>query len=112
MVPPHRRAGGGLEPAERALEPAGRVSEPARRALEPAKRASEPTGRALEQAGRVLEPTGRPRASWEGQLRGRGGGTEKKGRERGVTGMWWYHRSSSPTGPLPKGKFLRSPKLG
>ncbi len=27
MVPPHRRASGGLEPAGRALEPAGRVSE-------------------------------------------------------------------------------------
>ena len=62
MVPPHRRASGGLEPAGRALEPAGRASEPA--------------GRTLEPAGRALEPAGRPGASWEGQLRGRGGGTE------------------------------------
>ena len=36
MVPPHRRASGGLEPAGRALEPAGRASEPAGRAPEPA----------------------------------------------------------------------------
>ena len=31
MVPPHRRAGGGLEPAGRALEPAGRALESAGR---------------------------------------------------------------------------------
>ena len=34
MVPPHRRASGGLEPAGRALEPAGRSSEPAGITLE------------------------------------------------------------------------------
>ena len=45
MVPPHRRAGGGLEPAGRALEPAGRASEPAGRTLKPAGRALEPAGR-------------------------------------------------------------------
>ena len=75
-------------PAGRVLEPAGRVSEQARRAVEPARRGQ--------------EPAGRPGASWEDQLRGRGGGMEKKEREQGVTGMWWYHRSSSPTGLLPK----------
>ena len=133
MVPPHRRAGGGLEPAGRALEPpgrasepagttlkpagralepAGRVSEQARRALEPAgkaleptKRASEPAGRALEPTGRALEPAGRPRASWEGQLRGWGEGSDggkDRHKEPSFTSMWWYHRSSSPTRPLPK----------
>ena len=44
MVPPHRRASGGLEPAGRALEPAGRASEPAGRPLEPAGRALKPAG--------------------------------------------------------------------
>ena len=83
MVPPHTRGGGGLEPAGRALELAGRASEQGSRALEP--------------AGRALEPAGRPGASWEGQLRG---GTEKT--EQSITSMWWYHRSLSPTGPLPK----------
>ena len=99
MVPPHRRASGGLEPAGmalepagrasqpaertlnpagRALEPAGRVSEQARRALEPAGRALEPAERASEPAGRALEPAGRPGASWEGQLRGRGGDGKKE----------------------------------
>ena len=108
MVPPHRRASGGLEPAGRALEPAGRASEPAGRTLEPAGRALEPAGRvseqarrALEPAGRALEPAGRPGASWEGQLRGQGGDGDRQ-REQSVTSMWWYHRSSSPTGPLPK----------
>ena len=92
MVPPHMRANVGLEPAGRALEPAGRSSEPAGRvseqarsalepagrALEPAKRASEPARRALEPARRALEPAGRPGASWEGQLRGRGGDGKKE----------------------------------
>ena len=59
MVPPHRRASGGLEPAGRALEPAGRASEPAGRTLEPAGRALEPAGRVSEQARRALEPAGR-----------------------------------------------------
>ena len=63
-----RRAGRGMEQAGRALEPAGRT-------LEPAERASEP-------AGRVLEPAGRPGASWEGQLRGRGGGRRQKERKK------------------------------
>ena len=70
------------------------------RGLEPAWRALEPAGRALEPAGRALEPPGRPGASWEAE-----GGTEKKTdrqKEQSVTSMWWYHRSSSPTGPLPK----------
>ena len=127
MVPPHRRASGGLEPVGRALEPAGRVSEPAgrtlepagralepagrvseqaRRALEPAGRALEPAERASEPAGRALEPAGRPGASWEGQLRGRGGTETEREKERkkeqSFTSMWWYHRSSSPMGPLPK----------
>ena len=31
---------------------------------------------------------------------GKGGGKREK--ERSFPGMWWYHRSSSPTGPLPK----------
>ena len=110
MGPPYRRASGGLEPAGRALEPAGRASEPAGRtlkpagralepagrvseqarralepagrALEPAKRASEPARRALEPAGRALEPAGRPGASWEGQLRGRGGGRRQTDRQK------------------------------
>ena len=72
-----------------------------------ANRGLEPTGRALEPAGRALEPAGRvlsklrwpqsqlggpwsllrgPEVSWEGQLRGRGGGTEKKER----TERYWY----------------------
>ena len=71
MVPPPRRACGDLEPAGRALEPAGRASEPAGWTLEPA-------GWALEPAERALEPAGRPGASWEGQLRGRGGGRRQK----------------------------------
>ena len=50
MVPPHRRASGGLEPAGRALEPAGRASEPAVRTLEPAGRALQPAGRVSKQA--------------------------------------------------------------
>ena len=62
MEPPDRRACGGLEPAGRALEPAGRASEPA--------------GRPLEPAGKALEPAGRPGASWEGQLRAPGVGTD------------------------------------
>ena len=123
VVPPHRRASGGLEPAGRssepagmtlepvgrALETAGRVSEqarsalePAGRALEPAERAWEPARRALEPAGRALEPAGRPGASWEGQLRGWWGGTQKTEEEQSITSMWWYHRSLSPTGLLPK----------
>ena len=44
MVPPHRRASGGLEPAGRSSEPAGMTLEP--------------VGRALESAGRALEPPG------------------------------------------------------
>ena len=99
MVPPHRRASGGLEPAGRALEPAGRASEPAgrtlkpagralepagrlseqaRRALEPARRALKPAKRASEPAGRALEPAGWPGASWKGQLRGQRGGVKKR----------------------------------
>ena len=34
-----------------------------------------------------------------------GGGTERgteRETERSVPGMWWYHRSLSPTGPQPK----------
>ena len=92
MVPPHRRAGGGLEPAGRALEPAGRASEPAGRTPDPA-------GRSLEPAGRALEPAGRPRASWEGQPRSRGGGgdggktqRERKNRALPVCGGTIGHR--------------------
>ena len=76
MVPPYRRACGGLEPAGRALGPAGRASEPA--------------GRALEPAGRALDPAGRP---WEG-------GMETTNMEN--IPVWWFYRSSSPMGPLPK----------
>ena len=59
----------------RALEPAGK-------ALEPAERASEPARRALEPAGSALEPAGRPGASWEGQLRGRGGTETERKKDR------------------------------
>ena len=57
MVPPHRRASGGLEPAGRALEPAGRASEPAERTLNPA-------GRALEPAASVVPDIKVDRALW------------------------------------------------
>ena len=76
-----RRASRGLKLAGRALEPAGR-------APEPTERASVPAGRALEPAGKTLEPAGRPGASWEGQLRGPGLGTEEKDTER--TECSWY----------------------
>ena len=102
-----RRAGRGLEPAGRISEPAVRASEPAGRALEPAGRALEPAERASEPAGRALEPARRPGASWVGQLRGQGGDGDRqteREKEQSVTSMWWYHRSSSPTGPLSKNK--------
>ena len=67
MVPPHRRASGGLEPAGRALEPAGRSSEPAGRTLEP-------VGRALEPVERALKLTGRLRATWKSQFKDLGDG--------------------------------------
>ena len=80
-----RRAGRGLQLAGRSLELAGRAletaegaSEPAGRAMEPAWRAPEPAGRVSEQARWALEPAVRPRASWEGQLRGLGEDKEKK----------------------------------
>ena len=91
------RAGRGLKSAGRAMEPAGRVPKKARRALELVGKALEPAVRAVGPAGRALEPAGRPRASWEGRLRGPGKGRGKKT----VSGMLWYHRSSSPMGPLP-----------
>ena len=105
-------AGRALEPAEKALESARRVSELAQRALEPARRALEPTERALESAGRgsealsqsQLEGPFKPAGSFLGgpAERSEKGGTEKKKKkERSVPGMRWYHRSSSPTGPLP-----------
>ena len=50
-VPPHKRAGGGLD-------------------LAGGEGAMAPAGRALEPAGSALEPAGGPRASWEGQLKG------------------------------------------
>ena len=28
-------------------------------------------------------------------------------KNRSVPGMWWYHRSSSPTGPLPKNRVKK-----
>ena len=68
--------------------PAGRALEPARRALKPAGRVTKQARRALEPAGKALEPAGRPGASWEGQLRGPGVGTEEKDRER--TECSWY----------------------
>ena len=40
----------------------------------------EPAGRTLEPAGRALEPAGRPGASWEGQLKGPRGDSEKSER--------------------------------
>ena len=60
----------------------------------------EPAGRASEPTGRVLEPSGRL---------GRGGGCEKKSKQnRVLPHKWWYHRSSSPTVPLPKNVGIRS----
>ena len=52
------------------MEPAGRALGPAGRTLEPAGRALEPAGRISEKAWRTLEPAGRPGANWEGQQRG------------------------------------------
>ena len=62
-------------------------------------------------AERPLEPAGRPGATWEGQLGVLGGGAERdreteRQTEQSVPGMWWYHRSSSPTGPLPKKEMI------
>ena len=71
-------------PIER--EPAGGLSEQARRALEPFGRALEPAMRIVEPSGRALEPTGIPGARWAGQLRGWGGGEEKRKR----TKHSWY----------------------
>ena len=95
-----------LNPAGRALEPAARVSEQVRRALEPAGKALEPAERASEPARRVLEPAGRPGASWEGQLRGRGGTetdrqTERENRALPVCGGTIGHRPLR--GRCPKG---------
>ena len=66
-----RGAGRGLKIAGRAIEPAGRVPRKARRALEL-------VGKALEPAVRAVGLVGRPRASWEGRLRGPGRGRRKK----------------------------------
>ena len=105
-------AGRASEPAWRASEPAGRALEPGERALESVGRVSEPAGRALkpaekplEPAKRALESAGRPGAPWKDQLGARGGDGDRRRdrqRERSVPSMWWYHRSLSPTGPLPK----------
>ena len=92
-----RRAGRGLKSAEMALEPDARIPKKARRALELVGKALEQAGRAVGPAGRTLEPSGRPRASWEGRL----GGPERGRIKRKLSGMWWYHRSSTPMGPLP-----------
>ena len=64
--------------AGRAIEPAGRVPRKARRALELVGKALEPAVRAVGPAERALEPAGRPRASWEGRLRGPGRGQRKR----------------------------------
>ena len=48
-------------------------------------------------------------ASWEGpgaccgysEPAGRAQG-DRMEKERSITGIWWYHRLLSPTGPLPK----------
>ena len=48
------------------------------RGLESAGRAMEPAVRAMEPARRALEPAGRPGASWVGQLKGLGGGGQRK----------------------------------
>ena len=74
--------------------------EKAGRALEPAWRASEPAGRVSEPAGRDPEPDGKPG--------GRGRWTENENENRENSPVWWYHRSSSPTGPQPKGSFFRN----
>ena len=63
-------------------------------ASKPGGRLSKPAGRASEPAGRASEPAGRPS---EG---GRGDGNEEKNGENSP--VWWFYRSSSPTGPLPK----------
>ena len=81
-------AGRTPEPSERASVPAGRALEPARKALELAGRVTKQARRALEPAVKALELAGRPGASWEGQLRSPGVGTEEKDRER--TECSWY----------------------
>ena len=111
MVPPHRRAGGGLKPADWASEPAGSTPDPAGRSLEPAGRALEPAGKALEPAGRPLEPAGRPGVSWEGQLRGRGGTetdrqTDRKNRALPVCGGTIGHRPL--LGRCPKSVYRKN----
>ena len=77
------------EPAKRKLQHWKGLGElGAGRALEPAERASEPAERASETGGRPRE-----------------GGTEterERQTEQSILGMWWYHMSSSPMGPLPK----------
>ena len=84
------------------IQSTGRGLESAGRAMEPAVRAMEPAVRAMEPARRALEPAGRPGASWEGQLTFPGGVEEKREKEQSVPGTWWYHMSSSSTGPLLK----------
>ena len=108
-------AGRASEPAERALEPVGRGlelvgkgSDPAGRGLELSGRASEPALRASEEpAGRVSGPAGRVDigASWQAR-RGRGRRMKKERKKGAFPHMRWYHRSSSPTGVLPKNQVV------
>ena len=52
---------------------------------------------------RALESAGRPGATWKDQLGTLRGGTERdRQTEQSDSSMWWYHRSSLPTGLLPK----------
>ena len=76
----------------------------ARRVLKRAGWASEPAGRASDGNGLASDPAGGPRSQLGGpqslEVGLQGGGGQKKERERSVSSMRWYHRISSPTGPL------------
>ena len=93
------------------LEQDGRAQEPAWKALEPAWKALEPTGKALEPVGKAPEPAGRPGGSWEGQLRGPGGGSgaEEKHSKRERTERSWY--VVVPCVIIPYGAIAQKPQI-
>ncbi len=60
-----------------------------------------------ELARRALEPAEVAWSHMGGPAERPGGGTERgteRETERSVPGMWWYHRSSSPTGKKERKK--------